>query len=325
MKSIGFPISLKENEYRRALLPNDVLKIKNRDRLFFEYGYGEKLGFSDSEYISFGANMVSRSEVLCKDVICDPKIGDAEYLDNLKYRQTIFGWVHAVQNKEITDKILDKECTAIAWEDMFENGRHVFWRNNEIAGEAAILHAYSLYGKMPYDTEVAIIGKGNTGRGAYNILKSLGAKVVVYDRKTEKLFNKELYKYDVIVNTILWDTTRKDHIIYKDDLKRMKKDSMIIDISCDNNGGIETSIPTKIEDPIYYVDGVLHYVVDHTPSLYYKTVSKSLSEEISKYIDVIIEGAEDENKILSRAKIIKNGKIIDPRINEFQGRLECCK
>lgn len=133
---------------------------------------------------------------------------------------------------------------------MYEYGRHVFWKNNEIAGEASILHAYSLYKKMPYDTKVAILGKGNTGRGALNILKALGADVTVYDRKTEELFKQELHKYDVIVNTILWDIERTDHIVYKEDLKRMKKGSMIIDISCDANGGIETSKATTIEDPI---------------------------------------------------------------------------
>ena len=59
--------------------------------------------------------------------------------------------------------------------------------------------------------------------------------------------------YDVIVNGVLWDTTRKDHIIYKNDLANMRKDSMIVDISCDRQGGIETSIPTTLENPVYYV------------------------------------------------------------------------
>ncbi|MRB78888.1 N(5)-(carboxyethyl)ornithine synthase, partial [Bacillus thuringiensis] len=87
-----------------------------------------------------------------------------------------------------------------AWEDMFESGRHVFWRNNEIAGEAAVLHAYNLYGKLPYETKVAILGRGNIGRGAYKTLVALGADVVMYDRRTEVLFQEELGKYDVLVN-----------------------------------------------------------------------------------------------------------------------------
>lgn len=92
----------------------------------------------------------------------------------------------------------------------------------------------------------------------------MGADVTIYDRKTEKLFQKELSQYDVIVNGILWDTERKDHIIYKSDLKRMKKGAMIIDISCDRNGAVETSIPTSMDQPTYEVDAIVHYVVDHT-------------------------------------------------------------
>ena len=95
----------------------------------------------------------------------------------------------------------------------------------------------------------------------------------------------------MIINAILWDTTRKDHIIYRSDLKRMKRGSIIIDISCDRNGGIETSVPTTIENPIYVVDGVAHYVVDHTPSLFYKTTSGSLSEVFVQYIDNLINFA----------------------------------
>ncbi|MCH1967202.1 N(5)-(carboxyethyl)ornithine synthase [Paraclostridium sordellii] len=321
MRSIGFLISLKENEERRALIPEHICNIKNKNMLFFEKGYGEKLGYKDQDYINMGANIVDREEVLKKDVLCDPKIGDSDYLDNLLKGQILFGWIHAVQNKNITENILKNKCTAIAWEDMYEYGKHVFWKNNEIAGEASILHAYSLYKKMPYDTKVAILGKGNTGRGALNILKALGADVTVYDRKTEELFKHELHKYDVIVNTVLWDLDRLDHIIYREDLKRMKKGSMIIDISCDTNGGIETSKSTTIENPIYYEEDILHYVVDNIPSLYYKTVSKSLSEEVCKYIDLIVEEKEKTNKTLKQAIIISQGNIIDERINKFQNRV----
>ena len=86
----------------------------------------------------------------------------------------------------------------------------------------------------------------------------LSERRTVYDRKTEKILRKEIGEYDVIVNGVLWDVYRKDHIIYKDDLSKMKKPSLIIDISCDKAGGIETSIPTTIENPVYTVDGVFY-------------------------------------------------------------------
>lgn len=95
------------------------------------------------------------------------------------------------------------------------------------------MHAFQLHGIMPYNTKAALIGRGNVGNGALKILTLLGADVHIYNRRMEKLLRDELSEYDVIVNAVLWDTNRNDHIIYKSDLKRMKKGSMIIDISCD--------------------------------------------------------------------------------------------
>lgn len=320
MNTIGLVISRKENENRRALIPDDIKLIKNKEYIFIEEGYGSVLGYSDEEYLNRGIGGVcSRDEILKKDIVCDPKIGDAEYLEQLQ-DQTIWGWIHAVQNKEITDKLVKQKLTVYAWEDMFELGRHSFWRNNEIAGEAAIMHAYLRHGIFPYNTNVAVLGRGNISRGAIKILNYLGANVVVYDRKTEQLFRQELGKYDVVVNAILWDTNRKDHIIYREDLKRMKKGSMIIDISCDRAGGVETAIPTTIENPDYFVDNVRHYVVDHTPSLFYKTASMGISEVFVKYADLFIEDKMRDDAVLSKTEIISKGNIVDQRIIDFQNR-----
>ena len=99
----------------------------------------------------------------------------------------------------------------------------------------------------------------------------------------------------------------------------MKKNSMIIDVSCDKCGAIETSIPTTIERPYYYVNGILHYVVDHTPALFYKTFTKNNSEIIAPYINDLIN--ENNNEVLNKALIIKNGIILDNEINDYQKRL----
>lgn len=318
MKTVGFPISQKRNEKRRSLIPDDIKYINNKELVFIEKGYGKVLGYSDDDYLSAGINVCSFDEVLKKDIIVDAKIGDASYLKELN-NQIVFGWVHAVQNREITDILINNQLTAYAWEDMFEDGRHTFWRNNEIAGEAAIMHAYTLHGIFPYDTKVAILGNGNTARGALKILTFMGADVSIYTRSMESLFKKELNKFDVIVNCILWDTTRTDHIIYREDLKRMKRGSLIVDVSCDRNGGIETSIPTTMDNPTYVVNGIVHYAVDHTPSIFYKTISKSLSSEVVKKIDYLIENYK--NDVLSNALIVNNGVVIDSRINIFQSRL----
>ena len=180
------------------------------------------------------------------------------------------------------------------------------------------MHAFQCYARMPYETKVAVIGRGNTARGAIKVLNMLGADVRQYDRRTEDLLRDELEQYDVIVNCVLWDVMRKDHIIYREDLKRMKHNSMIIDVSCDKNGGIETSIPTTIKEPTYVIDGVLHYAVDHTPALFHKTFTWNNSKVIWKFINELQNEKYDE--ILSEALIIKDGKIIDDEIKKFQGR-----
>ena len=316
MRFVGFPISHKENELRRALLPDDVRKIAHSGNLVFESGYGEALGFDDESYVASGGKIGSREDALACDIICDPKIGDADYLDSLR-NQTIFGWVHAVLNRDITDKLIAGRLTAYAWEEMYENGRHVFWRNNEIAGEAAIAHAYLIHGVFPYSTRVAVLGRGNIARGAIRALYSMGADVRQYDRHCETLLRKELPEYDVVVNAVLWDKLRKDHIIYKEDLKRMKHGAMIIDISCDRSGAVETSVPTTIAEPSYIIDGIRHYVVDHTPALFYKSTSEAISSVLPRYLDGLIEGKWCGN---AKALIVRGGEVMDQTINTFQGR-----
>ncbi len=317
-KNIGFPISHKENENRRVLIPEHIKLMQCPENLYFESGYGDVLGLTDENYASLGCHMVSRAEVLVQDVICDPKIGDVEYLEDLHEGQSIFGWIHATQNPDITDKILNAKLTAYAWENMHYHGRHVFCRNNKLAGEAAIIHAFQCYGKMPYETKVAVLGRGNTAQGAIRILNMLGARVMQYDRRTEKLFQEELGEYDVIVNCILWDVTRTDHIVYKTDLTRMKRNSMIVDISCDKHGGIETCVPATFEQPVYMINGILHYSVDHTPSLFFKTFTYNNSKLIVTYLEELMK--DRPGAVLTNSVIIRQGMIIDSSINKFQKR-----
>ena len=318
MKTIGFLISRKKNEQRRALIPFDLKNIRHTDSLFFEKGYGKVLGYSDKDYFDFGANVVKRKVVYEQDIICCLKAPELEEREFFKKGQTLFGWVHAEQGQELTDFLLKKKMTAIVWEKMYVGPTYIFWRNREIAGEAGVLHAFLYYGKLPYECSVCVIGRGNTARGAIRVLEKMGAQITVYDRKTSPFLRRELEKYDVVINCVLWDIFRKDRLIYRDDLKRMKKGAMIIDISCDRELEIETSQPTNIYDPVYYLDGILHYAVDNTPSIFWKTATRSISKELKKYVDALIE--EDESEVLKNATIIKNGKILDEKIAKFQKR-----
>lgn len=317
MKTIGFVISHKDGEGRRGILPNDIVaNVKNPHQIYIEAGYGEILGISDEEYIEAGCNIVSRKEALSCDIITDVKLGDADYLNALEKGKILFGWAHAVQNIPFTDNVLENDHTVVAWEEIYENGRYIFYRNREIAGEAAVMQAFRYCGKMPYDCSVAILGNGQTAKGAMRVLHGLGATVDVYGRKLEELFKKNMFQYDVIVNCVMWDTNRTDRVIYRDDLKKMKKGTLIIDVSCDPELEIETSHPTTISDPVYEVDGVIHYAVDNTPAMYPKTVSKVLSAGISRYIDQIV--SDDYSNPLKEAVVIDKGHIRYEPIREFR-------
>lgn len=303
--SIGFPIPSKEHESRRALLPSDLAVIERPQDLVFERGYGDILGITDERYTRTGARTGSRTEVLACASIVDPKVGDADYLGSLAPGTTIFGWVHAAENPEVADALTKGGLTAYAWEHLYEDGRHVFWRNNQLAGEAAVLHAFLCQGRMPQGQRVAVIGRGDTALGAIGVLEGLSANVTVYQRRTEALLRKELPSFDVVVNCVMWDLTRTDHILSRDDVARMRPGSLIIDVSCDEAGAIETSHPTTIGHPTYTVEGVLHYAVDHTPSLVYGTASEAISAAVARYVNELSRGRH--SKALEGGLIIRDG------------------
>ena len=259
MRDIGFVMSGKPGERRRAILPEHVKMVNNSNLILIEQGYGRVLGIDDSKYSQSGARVVSTEDTYGADIICNPKTPTLEESSRFQKGQTLFGWIHAVQGRRIVDFLVEREMTAVAWEDMYyPDSRHIFWRNNEIAGEAAIIHALPFLSMVPSELTVAIIGRGNTARGATRILDKLGATVEIYDRKRVHSLRDSLHQYDVIVNAVMWDVFQEERLIYRSDLALMKEGSMIIDVSCDEGLEIETSRPTTVDDPVYEVDGILH-------------------------------------------------------------------
>ena len=315
-KTMGLLISHKDNERRRAILPEDVKRLRNPEMLYFETGYGDSVGHPDREYLEVGAHVVSREEAFGCDIVTDVKLGDADYLDQLEDGKILFGWAHAAQGTAFTDKCLEKGFTVIAWEEIFEEGRYLYYRNREVAGEAAVMQAFCHYGRMPYECRVAVIGNGQTAKGAMRVLNGLGATVDVYGRRLEKLFRSKMGEYDVIVNCVLWDISRTDHLISREDLRRLKPHAMIVDVSCDPHLGIETSHPTTISDPVYVEEGVIHYAVDNTPAMFPLTVTKVLSEGNARIFDDVIEG--NITPALDAAMVIENGHIRSKSIWNFR-------
>jgi N5-(carboxyethyl)ornithine synthase len=314
---IGFPIPRKPGERRRAILPFQVAALKTPGELIFETGYGDILGVDDGVYRQAGAMVADRASVCACPFICNPKpVLTDEYLVRGK---TLFGWIHAVQGRAITDVLVAREMTAIAWEDMYEADRHCFWRNNEIAGEAAVVHALLEWGRLPYECRVAVVGRGNVARGAVRMLERYGCRTIVYDRKTSPLLREEIGRFDIVVNAVLWDVFRTDHLVYEADLARMKPGSLIVDISCDPHMGVESSRATTMAEPVYWHQGILHYAVDNTPSLFFRSASECIGEKLVPFLDDVVRGRA--NDVLERATVIRHGRILDERIRRFQNRV----
>lgn len=138
--------------------------------------------------------MCTRADVLNKDVICDPKIGDAEYLNLLSRGQTVFGWVHATQNKNITDIILKRGLRAVAWEkcslmaDMF-SAKAMNWPGRAPSSMPCFLM------EATNQQKCAVIGNGNTARGVTEALSMLVAEITQYPRNLEALFWKRTLQF----------------------------------------------------------------------------------------------------------------------------------
>lgn len=311
---MAFVRSDKPYEKRIAILPQDLQGVKHCDALYFEKGYGRDFQIQDEEYIRCGCHITTREHALEKDIICDTKIGEANYLHKLKKGTILTGWIHAGGNREACDTMLRKQFTCYAWEDFYEEGRHLFWRNNQIAGAGGVLNAFQYTGYFPYGLCAGIIGRGDSATGAYHMLSLLGADVREYSREQEKLFIKELPIFDIIVIAVRWDTSRKDYIVSSHSRKCMKRNAILIDISGDADGAIEQSVATTIQDPIYYLDDIMVYGVNNIPSIYYKDATKGVSAVMCEYIDKFIEQVEDP--VLEDSIIIKGGKILDKQISE---------
>ncbi|MCT4592929.1 MAG: alanine dehydrogenase [Anaeromicrobium sp.] len=311
---IGIPKEIKNNEYRVATTPDGVNQfVKSGHRVLIEKNAGVGSGYSDEDYIKVGAIISTAEEVYkSSDIIYKVKeILPPEY----KYMREdliIFTYLHSNANREMTEVLLKEKVIGISYEDI-EDGKGGFpllKPMSELAGKggfiAALNYAQSINGgsgillarvhgvKTPL---VTIIGAGAAGIGAAELASSFGNKVSLLDIDLNRLeeakyklppnvellysdrgnLEKCLRESDAIINCLLWPKTRKDHLIYADDLKLMKKGAVISDVSCDEGGAIETCKATSHDNPIYKHTGIVHYAVDNIPSAFSRTATTSLS------------------------------------------------
>jgi len=166
--------------------------------------------------------------------------------------------------------------------------------------------AYSYLSKIRVKRKIniSIMGNGNASRGAQKVLGEIGIKPHMFGRTKTYHMENYLPEIDILINTVLW-LPKDPHIITKEILKLMKKTALIVDISCDENGAVQTCIPTSWDNPTYKVSGITHFCVDNLPSAIPKASSKHLSSMILPFVLKVANGVELKKGLMTKNGVFK--------------------
>lgn len=360
--------SQKANERRLPIHPEHLSRLPEpvRRQLIFEKGYGASLGIADEEIAQQTGGIATRRDLLANVgavVLLKPGVQDLEALCD---GGVLWGWPHCVQQPALTQVAIDRRQTLIAFEDMFvwgpngQVGRHTFYKNNELAGYSAVLHALQLKGIDGHygnQRKVVIISFGAVSRGAIYALQARGFRditictqrpdhevreevpgceyvrlrsnaegndrqVVVEHDGTERPFLDLLGEADIIVNGIFQNPDQPMMFVTEAEIPRLKRGCLVIDVSCDEGMGFSFARPTTFDHPMLKIGSIDYYAVDHTPSYLWESASRSISAALLVLLPTVVEGREawTENETIRRAVVIDSGVIQKPEILSFQRR-----
>ena len=348
---IGLPKEKKIGEYRVALIPEHVrLLTSSGHKVLVERDAGKSCKFSNKDYKEAGAEIVD-------DVYDAPMIVRVKEppLATIKKDQVIMGYLHVEkgQNMALLKKLLDQNTTSYAYEEirdpkdnrlvnlgkeagivgMFEGLRLVgkireknglenrFKKLRPIKSYFDCEHVYDALSKadLPNGVKVYILGKGKVSGGAQEVLKYTDIVPNVLYRNETPYISKYLADADLIVNAVDWYPD-EPRIITKDMLKLMKKTAVIVDISCDENGAIESCIPTSWQNPTYVFKGVTHYCVDNMPSAIPRDSSIHLSNMIIKHVLAVANSTDYANGLMTRNSVFEYAKE-KGKLSEFESEL----
>jgi alanine dehydrogenase len=325
---IGIPTETRWEERRVALAPAGVDSlVRSGHTVYLQSGAGESSHFSDEDYRNVEATIVynaeevfGRSELVAK--VAPITQDEAELIvDN----QILLSFLHlAVGRKNIVDKLLQKKVTAIGLELIERDSQlPILQSMSEIAGPLSIqvaeryLESYTKDGRgilLGGITGVApaaivIIGAGVVGITAARAALGRGAQVIMIDRDLDRLrqLENEFHRgittvmanpytisrgvrfADVLIGAVLIKGEKTPHVVNEEMVKQMKKGAVIVDVSIDQGGCIETSRITTISDPVYTMHNVIHYCVPNMPALVSRTASYGLTNASLDYIINIAE------------------------------------
>ena len=360
--------SRKEDERRIPIHPEHLIRLPKhiRRKLIFEEGYGTPFGITDSEMAEQSGGVASRHELLAdlgNVILAKPMLKDFE---ELREDGILWGYPHCVQQRSHTQAAIDRKQTLIAFEDMFvwgpngNIGRHTFYKNNEMAGYCAVLHALFLKGIDGHygnQRKVLIFSFGAVSRGAIYALKARGFRditiciqrpdhevreevldchyiriregkedesrmlLVEHDGSERPLIDL-ISEAEIIVNGTFQDPEHPKLFVSEEELPSLKPGCVIIDVSCDEGMGFSFAKPTSFKNPMFKVGKVDYYAVDHTPSYLWESASRSISAALIVHLPTVLAGSESwqKNETIRQAINLDKGIIKKPDIISFQNR-----
>lgn len=317
---IGVPKEIKTNENRVALVPGGAEALVDYGHtVFVERAAGQGSGFDDSQYEAAGATILEVEEVWerAQMIIKVKEPIPAEY-DRIRTGQILFTYFHFAADERLTRALIDSGATALAYETVQLPGGELplLTPMSEVAGRLSVqegakyLEHYfggrgMLLGGVPGvpPADVVIIGGGVVGTNAAKMAAGLGAHVRILDRSLDRLrylsdvmpanvdliysnrYNilEQIAMADLLIGAVLLPGAKAPKLVLREDLKRMKKGAVIVDVAVDQGGCVETIHPTTHEDPIYEVDGVIHYAVANMPGSVPRTSTLALTNATFPY------------------------------------------
>lgn len=343
MTVVGVPKEIKEEEYRVALVPAVVEELTNMGHdVLVESGAGVGSGIMNQEYENAGARCYPDAETIWEesDIIVKVKEPLEEERNRAREDQLLFTFFHFAASRELTEDMIDAGSVCMAYETLEtdEGNLPILKPMSEVAGRMAVQEG-AKYLEKPLEgrgillsgvpgvkeAHVVIIGGGTVGSNAAKIAAGLGATVVVLDVDIERLRTLENYmpanvsllasnpmairdqlkQSDLVVGAVLSTGARAPVLVKKSHLGLMKEGSVIVDVAVDQGGCVETAKPTTHSDPIYTVDGVVHYCVANMPGAVGRTSTYALSNAVSPYLKQIL--SEGWKEAARRNKDIKQG------------------
>ncbi len=319
---IGVPKEIKKDEYRVGLLPVGAeLLTRDGHTVLFEREAGLSSGFDDQRYVTAGAEIVATAdEVYARaDLVVKVKEPQPGEIGKLREGQILFCYFHFAAARELTVGCLETGITAVAYETLEDpQGRlPLLTPMSEIAGRMSVQEGAKylekpmmgqgiLLGGVPgvAPANVLVLGGGVVGANAARMAAGLGANVILMDINLDRLryldevmpanvttiysdpHTIEDYAIgaDLVIGAVLIPGGRAPVLITRPLLRKMKPGSVIVDVSIDQGGCAETSRPTTHSDPIYLVDGVVHYCVTNIPGAVSRTSTLALCNATLPYV-----------------------------------------